>query len=576
MTYAPAQRSVQTVLNLLLVGALTNVSGVAAQTPPDAGSLLREQAKPPLVMPTQLLPLAPVFPAASQQDTGPKILVRGFRITGAILISETELTALLQGAVGQQLSLTQLQGAAAALVGYYAQRGYLARVIVPAQDVQDGIVKLQIIEGKRGSLRIDAKGERIDSARVQRFIDGRLASGDAMNLTKLGEALNILNEQPGIAVTSALVPGKVEADTDLVVTASAKPLVSTKLGVNNHSSRGTGEGQASAEIGLANPTGNLDAAVLNVTRTRGTTFGNAEYSIAVGDSGLRLGVNASHLRYHLTQAAFSALGSRGTARTVGVAANYPLARQSDFNLSLSGSFGEKRLIDQAFAGETGNRRDSVANVGLNGYFMAAPGNMLAGGITSFGASLSTGAIDQDNPGALAGDALTRQVQGHFRKISYNAGYLAELGATSSLNLALRGQLANKNLSSSERFSLGGPTAIRAYPVGEATGDEGWLISLSVTHNYNDALAVNAFIDAGGITVNRDLWPAWNAANPLARNRYSLSGLGVGVDWRIGPALLSASIAKPLGKNPGRDANDNNSDGSSQHHARGWLSLTAQF
>lgn len=559
------------------LAALVVTVGAQAQTAPDSGSLLREQAKPPVLTPAKPATVAPAVPRASDKDAGPKILVKGFRISGAILIAEAELAAQLQAAVGQQLSLTQLEDVAAILTAYYADRGYLARIIVPPQDIRDGIVKLQVIEGKRGSLRIDPKGERIDSARIKRMIDSRLASGDAMNVAQLGEALNILNEQPGVAATSSLVPGKGEAEIDLVVIATQKPLLSTTLGANNQGSRATGELQASAGLSLANPTGNLDAASLTANSSGGSTFERGDYSIAVGDRGLRLGINASHLRYHLTQAIFAALDGRGTASTTGLTVAYPLARRSDFNLSLTGSYDNKRLVDQTVVGETSNRRVNVTNIGMNGYFIATPGSLLGNGITSFGSSLSFGDSDQRNAGALATDATTRQVQGNFSKFAYNAGYLTALSSAYSLNATLRGQFADKNLDSSERFSLGGPGGVRAYPVGEASGAEGWLASLSLTRRFSDALAVNAFADFGGITVNRKLWPTWNAGAPNLRNDYTLSDIGIGLDWRISPELLLAtSVASPLGKNPGRDANNLNIDGSPQQRPRGWISLTAQF
>ena len=70
---------------------------------------------------------------------------------------------------------------------------------------------------------------------------------------------------------------------------------------------------------------------------------------------------------------------------------------------------------------------------------------------------------------------------------------------------------------------------------------------------------------------------WNAGNAALPNDYSLAGLGIGLDWRVAPnAFLSASVATPVGNNPGRDIHDANVDGSSQHRPRAWLSFVAQF
>ncbi len=83
---------------LLALGLCTPIwsTNLYAQQPPDAGTLLREQPTPPVLpsTPQKIEPAAPVEQAA--EVAGPKILVKGFRIKGAVLISETELQGQLK------------------------------------------------------------------------------------------------------------------------------------------------------------------------------------------------------------------------------------------------------------------------------------------------------------------------------------------------------------------------------------------------------------------------------------------------------------------------------------------------
>lgn len=565
--------SYRSLVAVVLLLTLSPLQAFAAA--PSAGDILRQQPQPPAVVVPETPPAPLPVPAEKEKETGPKILVKGFRIKGAHLIPEAELAAQLQGAIGKELSFRQLRATTSILIAYYAHKGYLARVILPEQDVRDGIVTLQVVEGKRGNLRINSIGSRIDSARVERLIDQRLGKGDAMNIADLGEALSILNEQPGILSNSALVPGKGQGDIDVVVTALAKPLFGAALGVNNYGMKATGTLQESGSVTLSNPTGHFDVATLTANVSDGTTYSRLDYSLAAGDSGLRLGADASNLRYRLTQSSFSSLQATGRADTVGLTASYPLARRSAFNLSLTGSYDDKKLIDDTIAGETGNHHVTVSNLGLSGYTLGNPDSLLGSGMTSFGADLGFGNSDQLNAAALAADSTTRQEQGHFNKLAYNAGYLLPITSKWSLNATLRGQFADKNLNSTERFYLGGPDAVRAYPTGEATGDEGWLFSLNATDNVSDSLAAHVFLDSGSIVLNRNLWNNWNAGSPGVPNRYMLSGAGVGLDWRMSPHMLvTASIATPLGNNPG-STNGFNSDGS-KVATRGWLGLNAQF
>ncbi|HEY6095501.1 MAG TPA: ShlB/FhaC/HecB family hemolysin secretion/activation protein [Gallionellaceae bacterium] len=557
------------VISLLLIFSAANAT---AQTAPNAGQLLQQQPKPPAVAPAKPATISPEAPEAAPTVQGPKVLVKGFRIKGAVLIPESELVAQLQPAIGKELTLDQLRATAMLLTAYYAEKGYLARAILPPQDIKDGIVEIQVIEGKRGNLNLNKEGERINAARAQDFIDRRLPEGAPMNFAQLGEALNILNEQPGVAAKADLKPGKNEGEIGLDVKVTEQPLITYSAGLNNHGSYGTGEIQANGSITLNNPTGHFDAASLLLNESQGSNYARVDYSAAAGDSGLRLGGYASYLDYHLIPSSFSALQPKGRASTAGLAASYPWARRTDFNLSLTSSYDDSTLVDSTVAGETSNRHVGAFNLGMNGYTISTR----LGGVASFGANFVSGNTDQLNATALATDNTTRQVQGSFNKIGYNFGWLSSLPHDWKLNATLRGQIAGKNLDTSQQLILGGPNGVRAYPVGEAAGDDGWLFNFDFGTQLGDQLTGHLFYDLGGITLNHTLWANWNAGNPALPNTYTLSGVGAGMDWRINPAFLfTASIATPLGTNPGEDANHHNVDGYG-NQARAWLSLNARF
>lgn len=549
---------------------------VAAQQVPDAGSLLRDQPKPPAAAPSLPSRIEPAQPAEDRDEAGPRVIVKAFVFQGALLIAKEDLGSLLQPYIGKELSFRQLQSLAFRIVAFYVERGYMARVVLPPQEIADGVVTYQIIEGKRGSLNITPQGEHIDSARVRGLIDYRLAGGDTMRLDKLGEALNLLNEQPGIEARASLTSGKGEGEIDLNVNVAEKPLLTGSLQANNHGSEGTGIYQLQGLVGLNNPTGHFDAATLLVNANRGSTYLRADYSAMINDAGLRLGINASQMDYEVIKASMKALDPHGSATTYGLTASYPLSRLDQFDLSLTGAYDQKRLIDKTSAGETSDREVNVVTVGLSGLVQPTPDNLFAGGNLTFGASMSLGDSQQNNAGARAADRTTRRVEGNYSKFAYNFGYIRPLAADWNLNASLRGQFADKNLDSSEGFALGGPSGIRAYPAGEGAGDEGWLLNLNFRRNISDSLAATLFFDAGGVKLNRDTWANWNAGNPSLDNRYQLYGIGVGVDWRfVSDALLSATLATPLGNNPGRDTNNHNVDGK-DNQTRLWLTVNAQF
>lgn len=561
-------------LLLALAAPFTSVS--LAQTPPDAGQLLRQQPNLPAITPSKPIDISPTLPTDTDKDSGPRILIKGFNIVGAVLISKNELQQYLQAAVGQSLSLPQLQALANLLVAHYADSGYIARIMLPPQDIEDGIVTIKIIEGQRGSLLIESKDSKLDTARIERFINRRIRPGDPMSLFKLNEALAILNEQPGVSVRTTLKPSQQEGEVDLQVHAESTPKVIYLLGANNYGTKETGEWQTSASVTLNNPSGQFDSLSLLANTADGIRFGRLDYSVALGTQGLRAGIFASRLDYKVTQGSLSDSHIEGTAASQGITLNYPLIVQNDFSLRLDYRLEDKTLMDQTAMVETGNRNVKSHSFGFSGHAVSKPGRFFGGSVTSFSATLVTGEANQDNDTARAQDIITRQSASQFSKITYQLSHLLPLANTWSLNSSLRGQFADKNLDSSERMSLGGPNGVRAYPVADATGDEGQIFSVSFDKALKDKLTARLFVDAGTITVNHSTWDGWNSADPTLKNSYHLIGAGISLDWRISAeALLTCSIATPIGNHPGSNAQDKNSDGSTIG-PRGWLNLIVRF
>jgi len=282
-------------------------------------------------------------------------------------------------------------------------------------------------------------------------------------------------------------------------------------------------------------------------------------------------VTGSALDYRVVQSSFAALQARGTAYSAGLRALYPILRRDDLSVALDGGVDTKRLQDSTVNGETGDRRVDVATVGVSGYSAW----FRAGGLTgvTFSVAFAGGSVDQRNGAALDADLATRRTQGSYRKVSYDLGVLHTLAPDWSLVGILRGQQADSNLDSSERLTLGGPNAVRAYPLGEATGDEGWILKADLKRRLSDAWRAGALFDVGGITRDHTVPPA-GAATP---NRYTLAATGLLVEWLPRANVsLNFTIAIPVGANPGKSADGSNIDGSRSGAARAWLGLVARI
>lgn len=110
-----------------------------------------------------------------------------------------------------------------------------------------------------------------------------------------------------------------------------------------------------------------------------------------------------------------------------------------------------------------------------------------------------------------------------------------------LTASLVGQWGPEGLDSSQGFSLGGPTRVRAYPVGEGDGPTGAVLSLDLTWRLGENWSIGGFYDHGRIA---------DRTAPGEPSAYALHGAGLALTW-LGPhdILASLTFARRFGDNP---------------------------
>lgn len=552
---------------------------------PDAGSLQRETGRSlqaPEVVP-QLRSAAPKPQEAEPQ--APRITVSRFTIEGAQLLPEPALQALLADQLGQLLSMAELEQAVARIDRAYRDAGWYAQVWLPPQDVTQGLVRIQVLEGHFGSASVQSPATplRADTQGVQHTVTAGLQTGHPLSAAKLERGLLLANDLPGIAAMAVLQAGQAVGSSDLRIEVTDQPLLTGDVGISNYGLRTTGKGQLSGGLAVNNLSGRGDQLSLRMLGSAHLGSVQARYSLPLGYDGLRLAVWGSVMGYWLA-GSYSALDAKGKAYSAGADLSYPLVRQQARNLQLDVGVQQRRYDDDMLQTAVRRQRNEVLNLGLRGDISD---NLGGGGINWAGVQLVHGRLRmQGSTGEIAQDAAGPNTRGSYTKLAWQASRLQELagwlGQGWQFQTSVSGQWANKNLGSAERISLGGPDQIRAYPVSEAMGDEGLLLKLQLQRDLGAALGggwqAQLFYDWGQIRQHQSPWQSWDGGSGMA-NRYHLAGWGLGLRWSGLGAWrgwqLQVSVATPVGNNPvaikGR-----NSDGSSQRSSRGWLLLSRRF
>ena len=546
-------------LTVLLVAQFGS-SLSAVPLPPDAGQTLNElQKQPERTLPKTVTPLLPEEDKSQKTTVSDdvRITVKAIRVSGSSKFTASELEALVADLIGGEHTLADLEAATGRITAYYRARGYVvARAYLPAQEIKDGVVSVDVMEGYIGKQSLN-NSSRLSDQSANRYLRV-VKSGDVLQAKPVNRALLLLNDTPGVGSARAtLQPGASAGTTDLIVELTPAALFSGNIELDNYGNYYTGENRLGAELAFNSPLKAGDRITLRaLVSDQNMTYAYAGYQIPVGGSGLRLGAAYADTKYSFGQ---NLAASHGSASSASVFAMYPFIRSQDSNLSGTLSLENKQLNDVK-ATIPFDKQVWVNTVGMAGNFQDALGGA---GMTFFDLSLAAGRLSMDAISLLI-DNLSAHANGDFARFDYNLDRLQRLNDSNSLSLALSGQYANKNLNSSEQFSLGGANSVRAYPQGEVYGDEGWLATVELRHSFAQTLQGAIFYDAGSVNINHNPYLA-------SSNSRFLSGAGAGMNMTLLGMQLKAYLAFRAGG--GRPVSE---PASINSEYRLWLQLGKQF
>ncbi len=569
-------------INVALSSLFIAQAAWAANIPPDAGQLLNEQQQLNKARSTRPMPLRgdEAAPASAEGPSeGFKVLIQRVRFSAAEgLVAPEEMQAWVADALGQRLSHAQLQALAARVSAQLQARGYsLARAYLPRQDLTEGELEIAVLVGQleSGPGRIQLHNRSaVSDAQLRAVAEAALPPGPARG-DDLERALLLMNDLAGVAARSSLEKGEQPGSSRLVVRAEAQPALRGQASIDNFSNRYTGQTRAAAQLAWANPAQRGDLLGLSLSATEGNHSAALSYALPLTAQGLRLNLGASALRYRVGEE-MKALDLHGTASSVGAGLSLPLQRSRMSSSWVQLDAESKRLQDDSAQGNLRQRRVDRLQAQIQGSRWDEWG---PGGATEWQLNASVGQVDLSGNAADQGvDALSARTHGSFKKASARLARMQTLDTAGSWSVyaSLSGQWAPRNLDSSEKFMLGGPSGVRAYAIGEASGDTGWLGSAELRRDFRLGETVRAqglaFVDGGRIQLHAQ---PWASALPAGYSHgYKLAGAGLGLNLYGAEWQLRAAWSRAVGDNKGLQ-NGRDAEGRSAR-SRVWLQASLNF
>ncbi len=548
-----ARRMRVAVARPIALAALLLASAFAfAQSPPprpDAGAILEQQRQPirlPQPPPDELRPRPPEPRPALPLSPTLRVRVTQFTFTGNTLFTDEHLNEVIQEFIGKELDFEGLNDAATKVRAYHRERGYfLAQAYLPQQAIRSGVVEIAVVEGRIGEVELQRRpASRLGEWLLLGILGAHLKPGDVITETSLEKPLLLINDLPTAAVTSEIRPSATVGAADVRVNVDQSVgYFNGFLDFDNHGARSTGEYRAGANLSVNNPLTIGDQLTLRgFGTTEDMTFLRGAYLVPVGYWGTRVGASYAEFNYRLGED-FAALGANGDGVVKSVYAFHPFYRTRNTNAIVQFAYEDKRLHDRTDSLGTSESRfiDSIKG-GLVGDFRDG---VLGGGLNAFSVTYTQGDLKIAPTSVMVADqsATGLKTAGTFRKWNYDYKRLNRVTDNSNVLFALTGQQASKNLASAEKMSLGGPDRVRAYPVGEATGDTGLFMQGEFRYIFpgikffEGDVTVSAHYDWGQVYLNEKPLPT------DTKNKRSIQGYGVGTSLgREGDFIIRATAS----------------------------------
>lgn len=515
----------------------------------------------------------------------PTLYVSNFQVDGVTTVSHEKLNDHLAQWSDRDLTIKQLGEVAESVSQLIRDEGYgLSQAYLPPQKIADGLVTIAVQEGVVdgdagvGGLILSDDLKRVKYETLQGFLRRGIEPDKPLNIHSLEKSIRIASDLPGIEqIQSDLSPGATAGSTKVSVTVEEDNLVTGGLWVDNYGSAYSGEWRLNAALNLNSPSGYGEQYFVNTSQASDMSSYKLGVHAPIGFSGFRLGTSYSVMNVDVgEELAFLSLSSK--SEVFSIFTNYPILRSSDVNAYLSLSYDHKTYENEAdvFAGAMENHRV------VDALTLAFSGDVMDrwSGKTQLGLRMTFADLDlSGEKGYESADRATAQTQGEFYKLNADISRLQVLPYLDGFYLyaGFSGQWSSTNLDTVEKFQLGGPYGIRAYPVGEAVGDQGWLVNVEIRKFLGRFMKTDfmlfGFYDKGGITQYEDLW---TNALPDVPNDYELAGYGAGLSITYDQkGNISLVVAAKDGDNPNPISDGNDSDGRDDN-VRVWIIGTMEF
>ena len=466
-----------------------------------------------------------------------RFVLRDLELDGGGSIDKSEIASIYANKIGSEIALSEVFTFARQITKLYSARGYpLSLAYVPIQEIEDGRVRIRIIEGYVGS--VDVIGADAKTESRLRALGEKLQTDRPLTQDALERYLLLANRLPGVKVTGVLERDSAGQGGVKLILKTEEKNFAVMVGVNNRASVAVGREQFFGRTsinGLVTGADSLGFTIVQSFDFDELTFLAGNFTTALNSEGLTLGIAATRSEAAPGIPFLRDLGFETEGWTAAVNLNYPLLLRREKSLTI-GATATWKEFNSAF----GVSPNTLDQLWITTFDAAYVDRSMLDGVTAVRVGLSRG---WDIFGAtMAGDPLASRSGAGAEFLAVNVDVSRSQSVTDWLNavLTVKAQAANNPLLSSEQCGFGGAGIGRGYDPFTISGDRcivGQLeLQASPQFLTSDNISVQPYVsvDAGAVRQNGPLAVGENRSASLssfaAGARISLtSHLSLGVE-----------------------------------------------
>ncbi|MGK7927857.1 MAG: ShlB/FhaC/HecB family hemolysin secretion/activation protein, partial [Spirulina sp.] len=498
--------------------------------PPIPTPPLPEETLPILPPPEELL--APSqqqgIPDEELPETPATFFVERFEVVGSTVFKPEELIEITAPFAGSELTFAEVLQVRADITQLYIDRGYISSgAIIPPQNIADGTVVIQVVEGSLEEIQVNGT-RRLNPSYIRSRLD--LAGSAPLNVNRLLEGLQLLGIDPLIENISAELQTGNRPETRLLVVevSEAKSFYVTPV-FDNSRVPSVGSFRRQIQFDQGNLLGFGDRLLAVYTNTDGSNVVDFNYTFPINPRNGTLRAGVGFGRSHVIEDPFDILDISSDSNYYELSYRQPIILKPTEELALGLTFSwqdsqtELGLDDigpfplSAGADSQGSTRIAALRfiqewTQRSAIHVLALRSQFSLGLEDFFGSSST----LEPPDS---DFFVWRGQGQWVRL-----------LAPDFSLILRGdvQLADRPLVPLEQVGVGGATTVRGYRQEALLTDSAALFSAEVrlpllrASDVNGILHLAPFIDFG---------TAWNnnGENP---DPNTLVGTGLGLSWQM--------------------------------------------